>query len=157
MKAFPNRLPLPFLCLAILGLLTALWAGLMRLGWQLPALTSSLAMLHGPVMISGFLGTLITLERAVAMNQKWIYLPPLLSGLDGLVALIFPNLPFGVILLTLASLGGVAILAEIVRREFAFHTVTMFLGAVAWLTGNLWWTFGWQIYQVVFFWRRFSC
>lgn len=155
MKAFPNRHPLPFLILAILGLLAALWAGLMRLGWQLPALIPSLAMLHGPVMISGFLGTLITLERAVAMKQKWMYLPPLLSGLGWLIATIVPKLPFGVILLTLASLGGVAILAEIVRREFALHTVTMFLGAIAWLTGNLLWTFGWQIYQVVFFWMAF--
>jgi hypothetical protein len=155
MKAFPNHHPLPFLFLAILGLLAALWAGLMRLGWQLPALTPSLAMLHGPVMISGFLGTLITLERAVAMKQKWMYLPPLLSGLGWLVATIVPKLPFGVILLTLASLGGVAILAEIVRREFALHTVTMSFGALAWLTGNLLWMFGWQIYQVVFFWMAF--
>jgi len=95
------------------------------------------------------------LERAVAMKQKWMYLPPLLSGLGWLIATIVPKLPFGVILLTLASLGGVAILAEIVRREFALHTVTMFLGAIAWLTGNLLWTFGWQIYQVVFFWMAF--
>ena len=155
MKAFPNRLPLPFLFLAILGLLAALWAGLMRLGWQLPALTPSLAMLHGPVMVSGFLGTLITLERAVAMKQKWMYLPPLLSGLGWLLATILPKLPFGMILLTLASLGGVAILTEIVRRETALHTATMFLGSLAWLTGNLLWMFGWQIYQVVFFWMAF--
>ncbi len=155
MKFFRNRHPLPFLFFAILALLAALWAGLMRLGWQLPALTPSLAMLHGPLMISGFLGTLITLERAVAMNQKWMYLAPLLSGLGWLVATILPNLPFGLILLTLASLGGVAILAEIVRRETALHTVTMFLGSLAWLTGNLLWMFGWQIYQVVFFWMAF--
>ena len=150
-----NRFPLPFLFLAILGLLAALWAGLMRLGWQLPALTPTLAMLHGPIMISGFLGTLITLERAVAMKQKWMYLPPLLSGLGWLLATILPNLPLGVILLTFASLGGVAILTEIVRRETALHTVTMFLGSLAWLTGNLLWMFGWQIYQVVFFWMAF--
>ncbi len=150
-----NRFPLPFLFFAILGLLAALWAGLMRLGWQLPALTPSLAMLHGPVMISGFLGTLITLERAVAMKQKWMYIPPLLSGLGWLIAAILPNLPVGVIFLTLASLGGVAILSEIVRREFALHTVTMFLGSAAWLTGNLLWMFGWQIYQVVFLWMAF--
>ena len=150
-----NRFPLPFLFLAILGLLAALWAGLMRLGWQLPALAPSLAMLHGPIMISGFLGTLITLERAVAMKQKWMYLPPLLSGLGWLLATILPNLPLGVILLTFASLGGVAILTEIVRRETALHTVTMFLGSLAWLTGNLLWMFGWQIYQVVFFWMAF--
>lgn len=150
-----NRSPLPFLFLAILGLLAALWAGLMRLGWQLPALTPSLAMLHGPVMISGFLGTLITLERAVAMKQKWMYLPPLLSGLGWLAATIIKTPPVGVILLTLASLGGVAILAEITRREFALHTVTMLCGTLAWLAGNLLWMFGWQIHQVVFFWMAF--
>lgn len=150
-----NRFPIPFLILAILGLLAGLWAGLMRLGWQLPTLTPSLAMLHGPLMISGFLGTLITLERAVAMKQTWMYLPPLLSGLGWLLATIVPDLPFGVILLTLASLGGVAILTEIVRRETALHTVTMLFGAAAWFTGNLLWMFGWQMYQVVFLWMAF--
>ncbi len=154
MKSF-NRFPLPFLFLAILALLAALWAGLMRLGWQLPALTPSLALAHGPLMISGFLGTLITLERAVAMKQKWMYLPPLLSGLGWLVAVLIQTPPLGPILLALASLGGVAILAEIIRREFALHTVTMFLGALAWLTGNMLWLLGWQIFQVVFFWMAF--
>lgn len=150
-----NRNPIPFLFLAILGLLAALWAGLMRLGWRLPALTPTLAMLHGPLMISGFLGTLITLERAVAMKQKWMYLSPLLSGLGWLIAIILPKSTLGMILLTLASLGGVAILSEIIRHEFALHTVTMFIGAIAWLTGNLLWLSGWQIYQVVFLWMAF--
>ena len=155
MKSFPNRFPLPFLVLAMLGLLAALWAGLMRLGWQLPALTPSLAMAHGPLMISGFLGTLITLERAVALKQKWMYLPPLLAGLGGLLTLLLPSPPLGPILLTLASLGGVMILIEITRRETALHTVTMLLGALTWFAGNLLWLFGWQIFQVVFFWQGF--
>lgn len=149
------RLPLPFLFLAILALLAALWAGLMRLGWRLPPLTPSLVMAHGPLMISGFLGTLITLERAVALRQKWMYLPPLLSGLGWLVTVLIPSPPLGPILLTLASLGGVAILIEITRREFALHTVTMLLGALTWFTGNLLWLFGLQVFQVVFFWQAF--
>lgn len=151
----PNRKHLPFLILAILALLAGLWAGLMRLGWQLPVLTPSLAMLHGPLMISGFLGTLITLERAVAMKQKWMYLAPLLAGLGWLVTLLVQTLPLGPILLTLASLGGVAILTEITRREFALHTVTMLVGALTWFVGNLLWLFGWQIFQVVLFWQAF--
>ena len=155
MKSLPNRFPIPFLILAILALLAALWAGLMRLGWQLPALTPSLALAHGPLMISGFLGTLISLERAVAMKQKWMYLPPLLAGLGWLVAVLIPSLPLGPILLTLASLCGVAILIEMTRREFALHTVTMRLGMSAWFAGNLLWLFGWQIFQVVFFWQAF--
>ena len=151
----PNRFPLPFLFLAILALLAALWAGLVRLGWQLPALTPSLALAHGPLMISGFLGTLITLERAVAMQKKWMYVPPLLSGLGWLVTVVMPSPQLGSILLTTASLGGVAILIEMTRREFALHTVTMLLGMLAWFTGDLLWLFGWQIFQVVFFWQAF--
>jgi len=155
MKSPPNRFPLPFLALAILTLFAALWAGLMRLGWQLPALTPSLALAHGPLMISGFLGTLIMLERAVALKQKWMYISPLLAGLGGLLTFLIQTLPLGPILLTLASLGGVGILFEITRRETALHTVTMLLGMVAWFAGTLLWLFGWQIFQVVFFWQGF--
>jgi hypothetical protein len=155
MKSFPSRFPLPFLFLAILALLAALWAGLMRLGWPLPALTPSLALAHGPLMISGFLGTLIPLERAVAMKEKWMYLPPLLAGLGWLFTLLIRTLPLGPFLLTLASLGGVAILIEMTRREPALHTVTMLVGMLAWFAGNLLWLLGWQIFQVVFFWQAF--
>ncbi|MCC6298732.1 MAG: hypothetical protein IT314_05510 [Anaerolineales bacterium] len=150
-----NRFPIPFLALGIFSLLLALWAGLMRLGWQLPALTPSLALAHGPLMISGFLGTLITLERAVAIKQKWMYLPPLLAGLGGLLTLLIHSLPLGPILLTLASLGGIFILAEMTRRETALHTITMLLGMLAWFAGNILWLFGWQIFQVIFFWQGF--
>ncbi|MDX1379013.1 MAG: hypothetical protein R3307_09205 [Anaerolineales bacterium] len=155
MRSLPNRFPIPFLFLAILALLAALWAGLMRLGWRLPALTPSLALMHGPLMISGFLGTLITLERAVAMRKKWMYLPPLLAGLGWLVTLLIQSLPLGPLLLTFASLGGVAILFEMTRREPALHTITMLIGMVAWFVGNIFWVFGWQIFQVVFYWQAF--
>lgn len=155
MKSFPNRLPLPFLLLAILALLAALWAGLIRLGWQLPPLTPSLALTHGPLMISGFLGILITLERAVAMQRKWMYIAPLLAGLGWLLTVLIQTLPVGPLLLTLASLGGVIVLIEITRLEFAIHTVTMLLGALTWFAGNLLWLFGWQVFQVVFFWQAF--
>ena len=148
-------MPIPFLLFAILGLLAALWAGLMRLGWQLPALTPAIALAHGPLMISGFLGTLITLERAVALKLKWMYIAPLLAGLGWLVTLLIPNQLFGPILLTLASLGGVAILVEITRRELALHTITMLLGSLTWFVGNILWIVGSQIYQVVFWWQAF--
>jgi hypothetical protein len=84
-----------------------------------------------------------------------MYLPPLLSGLGWLVTVLIPSSPLGSILLTLASLGGGAILVEIMRREFALHTVTMLFGAITWFAGNLLWLFGWQVFQVVFFWQAF--
>nr|BFE78121.1 hypothetical protein GCM10020093_007220 [Planobispora longispora] len=41
---------------------------------------------HGPLMALGFLGTLISLERAVALRSRWGYAAPALSAL-GAVAL----------------------------------------------------------------------
>lgn len=120
-------LPIPFLLLAILTLLATLWGGLMRIGRQLSALNPSLALAHGPLMISGFLGTLIMLERAFALKQKWMYIPPLLAGLGGLLTFLIRPLSLWLILLALGSLGGVAIPAEITRHETAFHTLTMLI------------------------------
>jgi len=95
-------------------------------------------------MISGFLGTLITLDRAVALKQKRMYLPPLLAGLGGALTFLIHTLPLGPILLKFASLGRVAILLETTRRETALHTVTMLLGTLTWFVGNLLWLFGWH-------------
>lgn len=150
-----NKTPLPFLALSLLAFIFALWAGLLRLGWRLPTPVTSLAMLHGPLMISGFLGALISLERVVALRIRWMYGAPLLAGIGWLVTLLMPKQPFGPFLLTLASLGGVLILGTIVRREFALHTVTMFLGALAWFLGNVFWITGSAIFQVVYWWQAF--
>lgn len=60
-----GRIRFPLMGLGMLALLAALWAGLVRLGWGLPPLRPTLPIAHGPLMVSGFLGTLISLERAV--------------------------------------------------------------------------------------------
>jgi hypothetical protein len=142
---------LPFLLLAILALLTALCRA-DATGWQLPAFLS-LALRAWSFNDPDF-GTLITPERAVAMNKSGCIFP-FLAGIGWLVTVLIQTLPLGPFLLTLASLGGVAILIEMARREFALHTVTMLLGMLAWFVGNLLWLFGWQIFQVVFFWQAF--
>ena len=59
---------LPLLALSILALLAGLWAGLLRLGWSLPPIQPGLYVAHGPLMVCGFLGTLISIERAVALG-----------------------------------------------------------------------------------------
>jgi phosphoadenosine phosphosulfate reductase len=45
------------------GLAGGMWAGLVRLGWGWPPYHLTLPAAHGPLMISGFLGTLIGVER----------------------------------------------------------------------------------------------
>src|SRR5690606_9736485 len=82
---------------ALCALATGLLAGLARLGFNLPAAT--LAGQHGPLMICGVFGTLISLERAVAMGKRWPYLAPGLAalGVIGVVAGLSPEwaaLPF---------------------------------------------------------------
>ncbi len=156
---------IPFLAFAILALLFAMWAGLLRLGWILPALPN-LALAHGPLMISGFLGVLIPLERAVAINsprneyaglplrsRKWMFAAPLAAGLGWVSLLFAPN--FGGILMTLGSLIALFILIVMVRREPAIHTVTMALGMASWLIGNLFWISGFPIFQLAHWWMCF--
>jgi hypothetical protein len=106
-------------------------------------------------MVSGFLGTLISLERAVAMGRSWPYGAPVLTGLGaltpiaGLLGVLEP------LLMTLGSGVMLAILGVIVRRQPSAYTVTMALGGASWLIGNTLWLAGWPIFMVVPWWIGF--
>jgi hypothetical protein len=142
----------PLMVLGLLALLTALWGGLIRLGWVLPFIRSPLSAAHGPLMVCGFLGTLIGVERAVALGTFWPYAAPLLTAVGALALLAgLPAPP----LMTLGSLGLLAIFAVIVHRQFALATVTMALGALLWLIGNGFWLVGAPLPQVVPWWSGF--
>jgi hypothetical protein len=143
---------IPFIALAILALLFAMWAGLLRLGWSLPTMPN-LALAHGPLMICGFLGVLLPLERAVAIGQKWMFVVPVLLGLGWIGAHLSPSL--GIVLFTLGSVGTLAILGVMVKREPHMHTITMAAGALAWVIGNVLWMFGFPIYQILLWWMSF--
>jgi len=149
----PIRFPL--MALGMVALLAAMWGGLARLGWGLPIIRPTLPAVHGPLMISGFLGTLIGLERAVVLGQQWTYYAPVLTGLGALT--LIAGLPghIGQLLMLLGSFGLVAIFAHIVWRQAALFTVTIELGAVAWLAGNGLWLAGWPIFSVVPWWTGF--
>ena len=143
---------LPFIALSILALLFALWAGLLRLGWTLPTFPA-LSSAHGPLMIAGFLGVLIPLERAVAIRQKWMFAVPIVTS-SGWIALFFSTLA-GAVLIILGSLGTLAILGVMVRREPQVHTITMMLGALSLVIGNFLWLFGLPIFKIIFLWMAF--
>lgn len=64
-----QRARLPLLALSMVALLAAPCAGLLRLGWTLPAIQPGLYIGHRSTMVCGFLGTLISLERAVALGR----------------------------------------------------------------------------------------
>ncbi len=144
---------LPFVAFSLLALLAALWAGLLRLGWSLPTFPN-LAMAHGPLMVSGFLGTLIPLERAVAIRKKWMFAAPALTALGWVSLLASPGV-LGAALFTLGSLVMLAILAFMLYRERQIHSVVMAGGALAWVVGNILWMTGMPLFQMVFWWMAF--
>ncbi len=73
-----RRRRLPFLALGLSFFVAALYGGLWRLGWPLPH-AERLGEIHGPLMICGFFGTLIGLERSVALAKSWVLTAPVLS------------------------------------------------------------------------------
>jgi hypothetical protein len=106
-------------------------------------------------MVSGFLGTLIGLEGAVAMGYWWAYAGPLATAL-GTAALVTdtPGHP-GPVVMTLGSLGCVLTGGATICRQPAPSTVVMGLEALAWLVGNALWLVGWPIYRVAPWWAGF--
>lgn len=142
-----GQVRLPLAALGILALLAGLWAGLIRIGWALPPLQPALPSAHGPLMVSGFLGTLIGLERAVALGRPAAYAVPLMSGLGGLALLAGVPAPAAPMLMTLGSVGLVATFVSALTRHPAFHTGVMGIGAIAWLLGNALWLSSVPIYS----------
>ena len=152
-EKLPN--PLPLLPLLAISLLAALWAGLLRLGWTLPSIQPSLAGMHGPLMASGFLGTLIAIERVVALRQRWGLLVPALSGMGAFMLIVGLPLKVGAGFMALGSAGMVLISAVIIRRQRALYTWTMALGTLAWFGGNLLWLGGLPLFNVSYWWGGF--
>lgn len=130
---------LPLLFFGMLSLLGGVLAGLARLGWTVPTPAAQASGVHGPLMIAAFFGTVISLERAVAIGQGWAYLAPLAAGMGGLVLLAGAPLVAGQVLGTLAALGLIAASRVAWSRQKAIFTVVLALGAACWLLGNLVW------------------
>ncbi len=148
-------LRLPLLILGFASLIIGVAAGLLRLGWAVPLPASELAAFHGPLMISGFFGTVISLERAVALAQRWAYLGPLAAGAGGL-ALILGAPPAAA--QALLALGSAVLLAgsvSVFLRQRALFTFTLAAGAASWLAGNLLWLAGFSLLEVVPWWAGF--
>ncbi len=90
------------------SMLAGLDAALLALGVWAPVPADHLPGVHGMVMVLGFLGTLISLERAQALRQPWAYLAPALLGVGGTcLALGFPVLGQLLLVQGMLVFGGV--------------------------------------------------
>lgn len=145
----------PFVLAALLSLVWGLWLGLVRLGWALPLPKPDQLILHGPLMIGGFLGTVIGLERAIGLARPWPYTAPAASALGAAVLVVGPPSAIGPILITIASGVMTIVFITIVRRQLSLFALTMLAGAAAWMMGNVLWAAGFAIYRIVFWWTTF--
>ncbi|WP_211217937.1 hypothetical protein [Microbacterium luticocti] len=126
-----------------LSLLAGLDAALLLLGVPAPVSAARLPDVHGMLMVLGFVGTLIALERATALARWYGFVAPALLGLGG-IALLADAVPLVVAKAVLAA-GAAAFVALYVplwRRQYDAALLTQLLGAGLALTGSLLWLAG---------------
>lgn len=152
---FSARLRILLVLPAVAALLGGMLSGLGRLGIGVPLFFLTLVGVHGALMVGGFFGTLIGLERAVALARGWAYLAPLFSGLATLCLLADPASRLGPVMLVLAAAAMTAACASVWRRQPAAHHATLLAGALSWLVGNLVWLLGASLVAAVPLWAAF--
>ena len=141
------------------ALLAGIAGGLLRAGVAVPTMDAAMwpgraALLHAALMICAFMGTVIGIERAVAVKHRAAWLAPIASGLAGPAMLLGLDGPARWLLLAAAvAFTGVNLL--VVHRQRAPHTALLLASALAWLAGNLLFALEWSSAAVVPWWFAF--
>lgn len=151
-----GRIPLRVVLLGLgaLAMLTGLYGGLWRSGWALPH-GVRLAELHGPLLVCGLFGTVISLERAVALGRDAAYAAPVLAALGSLCLLAGVPPAVGALAYVLAAAALSAATLFITTRQPTLFMATLSLGALSWLVGNLLWLGGHSVPDVTGWWLAF--
>lgn len=149
---------LSIIFLGMLSLIVGVLAGLARLAVDVPTSAAAQAGSHGALMIAAFMGTVISLERAVALasaHRIWPYLAPLCAGLGGLALL--SGIPIWAAQALFVSAGSLLTAGSILilRQQPALYTYTLALGALSWLIGSIAWSSSGTIVTAVPWWMAF--
>lgn len=119
------------------SLLCGIAGGLTRAGTVAgdAAWLGNAAVFHAAVMMAGFFGTVIGIERAVASKRGIAFLAPVASS-AGTIALIMGAQAVATALLLTASLVFVSVNVVLAMHERAAHTVLLAAAAGSLLIGN---------------------
>lgn len=118
----------------MLCLLTGLWSGLTRIGWNTYILP--LTAHHGAVMVGGFLGTLISLEKVIPLKKKSLLIIPLINASS--VLFFFTGKPsFAIIALIVSSASMLLVFLYYLSRQRNIIYLLMMAGTTCWLVGNI--------------------
>jgi hypothetical protein len=132
-----------------LSMLAGLDAALMLLGVPAPLSTDRLPDVHGVLMVLGFVGTLVSLERAVALGRPGGYLAPVLLGAGGLTLVSAAPLQVGRGLLVAGTVALVALYVPLWRRQRDDAVLVQALGAVLAAGGALLWLGGLDVSRLL--------
>lgn len=121
----------------MLALVMGLYGGLLRLGWLLPAPPLPLALYHGPLMVCGFFGGLLSLERAIAARVSWALAAPLLLSVGTL--LVASAVPAGSYLMLVGAVLFTLVSAQIFWRYPQLETALLTLGPTMLVLGVMAW------------------
>ena len=139
----------PLIAAAVVMLFAGLWEGLFYLGLPVPAGGATLSQDHGELMVLGFLGTLIALERAVALGGTWGYLAPVAAGAGGLAIVIGAPGEVGEVLIGCGGVVLAAIFVAVHRIQPSLHNVVLASAAICWVVAAGLWIAGWDISKFV--------
>jgi hypothetical protein len=110
-------------------------AGLTLLGVWAPVSSGRVGEAHGLLMVLGFVGTLVALERAVALGSQWGYTSPALLGCGALALLVPGTDRVGHLLLVAGTAGLCLTYVPLWRRQRDDAVLVSALGAVLALGG----------------------
>lgn len=147
------------LAMVALSLVAGVLGGLLRVGmaWRASSGTDwagHALVWHAALMICGFLGTVIGIERAVAVKLRSAFLAPVASGAGG-VALLTGHGALGGALITAAALIFTVVNIVIVHRQRAAHTLLLLVSALAWLIGSVLFVLGVGAAAALLWWFTF--
>ena len=131
------------------ALLTGLYAALLLLGVPVPAPRLPLEEVHGPLMVFGFVGTLIALERAVALGARWALLAPACSALGALLLVLTGAGLAAKLLLMTAAVALLGVYRALWRRQPGVALLAQAAGAFGWYAATLLWLAGFPVAQTV--------
>ena len=151
----PVAVWIPFLVTAMISLIIGLLASLWRLGVNLGTYEPTIAQLHGPLMVSAFLGTLIGIERAVSWKSVFSALAPISSAMGIIAVALFPHSHWPLLLFVISAAALTVLFFQVGWQFKARHLIVMGLGAVHWLVGNAMWFAGVAFPKLVLWWMGF--
>ncbi|WP_246855278.1 hypothetical protein [Cellulomonas sp. Y8] len=121
------------------AVLAGLDGALLLLGLPAPVRSARLEQVHGPLMVLGFVGTVVALERAVAVGGRRALLAPACLAAGALLLLSPAPVVAGAVALLGGTVGLCAIYAVVWRRQPSTALAVQALGAgLAVVAAGLW-------------------